>query len=100
MNIVIVGTGYVGLVTGVCFAEQGHSVSFIDLDNSKIDKLRNKQIPFFEPDLDTYFLKKENFNRMSFHSSYNSLNWDESEIVFICVQAPNNIETNSVDTKF
>ena len=44
--------------------------------------------------------KKENFNRMSFHSSYNSLNWDESEIVFICVQTPNNIETSSVDTKF
>ena len=100
MNIVIVGTGYVGLVTGVGFAEQGHSVSFIDLDSSKIDKLNNKQLPFFEPDLDAYFSKKENFNRMSFHSSYNSLNWDESEIVFICVQTPNNIETNSVDTKF
>ena len=39
MNIVIVGTGYVGLVTGVGFAEQGHKVSFIDLDSSKIDKL-------------------------------------------------------------
>ena len=100
MNIVIVGTGYVGLVTGVGFAEQGHSVSFIDLDSSKIEKLKNKQLPFFEPDLDAYFSKKENFNRMSFHSSYNSLNWDESEIVFICVQTPNNIETNSVDTKF
>ena len=100
MNIVIVGTGYVGLVTGVGFAEQGHSVSFIDLDSSKIDKLNNKQLPFFEPDLDAYFSKKENFNRMSFHSSYNSLNWDQSEIVFICVQTPNNIETNSVDTKF
>ena len=100
MNIVIVGTGYVGLVTGVGFAEQGHLVSFIDLDTSKIDKLKNKQLPFFEPDLDTYFSKKENFNRMSFHSSYNSLNWNESEIVFICVQTPNNTETNSVDTKF
>ena len=100
MNIVIVGTGYVGLVTGVGFAEQGHLVSFVDLDTSKIDKLKNKQLPFFEPDLDTYFSKKENFNRMSFHSSYNSLNWEESEIVFICVQTPNNIETNSVDTKF
>ena len=100
MNIVIVGTGYVGLVTGVGFAEQGHTVSFIDLDTSKIEKLRNKQLPFLEPDLDTYFSKKENFNRMSFHSSYNSLNWNESEIVFICVQTPNNTETNSVDTKF
>ena len=100
MNIVIVGTGYVGLVTGVGFAEQGHSVSFIDLDSSKIDKLNNKELPFFEPDLHAYFSKKENFNRMSFYSSYNSLNWDQSEIVFICVQTPNNIETNSVDTKF
>ena len=100
MNIVIVGTGYVGLVTGVGFAEQGHEVSFIDLDSSKIEKLKNKQLPFFEPDLDTYFSKEENFKRMSFNSSYNSLNWDDSEIVFICVQTPNNIETNSVDTKF
>ena len=100
MNIVIVGTGYVGLVTGVGFAEQGHSISFIDLDSSKIDKLKNKQLPFFEPDLDTYFSKNENFNRMSFHSSYNTVNWNDSEIVFICVQTPNNIETNSVDTKF
>ena len=100
MNIVIVGTGYVGLVTGVGFAEQGHTVSFLDLNSSKVEKLKNKQLPFFEPDLETYFLKKENFNRMSFHSSYSSLNWDESEIVFICVQTPNNIETNSVDTKF
>ena len=71
MNIVIVGTGYVGLVTGVGFAEQGHKVSFIDLDSSKIEKLKNKQLPFFEPDLDTYFSKEENFKRMSFNSSYN-----------------------------
>ena len=48
MNIVIVGTGYVGLVTGVGFAEQGHSVSFIDLDSSKINKLNNKQLPLNE----------------------------------------------------
>ena len=100
MNIVIVGTGYVGLVTGVGFAEQGHSVSFIDLDSSKINKLNNKQLPFFEPDLDNYFSKKENFSRMTFHSDYDSINWNESEIVFICVQTPNNIDTNSVDTKF
>ena len=44
MNIVIVGTGYVGLVTGVGFAEQGHTVSFIDLDHSKVEKLTNKQL--------------------------------------------------------
>jgi len=100
MNIVIVGTGYVGLVTGVGFAEQGHIVSFIDLDSDKIQKLLDKQLPFFEPDLDDYFEKDENFNRMSFHSNYESLDWQSTDIVFICVQTPNNLETNSVDTKF
>ena len=100
MNIVIVGTGYVGLVTGVGFAEQGHRVSFIDLDSAKIQKLEDKQLPFFEPDLDNYFEKDENFNRMSFHSNYESLDWESTDIVFICVQTPNNLETNSVDTKF
>tara|TARA_B100002051_G_scaffold244571_1_gene251290 strand:- start:104 stop:1288 length:1185 start_codon:yes stop_codon:yes gene_type:complete len=95
-----VGTGYVGLVTGVGFAEQGHNVSFIDLDSKKINKLADKELPFFEPGLDEYFSKEENFNRMSFHENYIGLNWDETDIVFICVQTPNNLETNSVDTKF
>ena len=100
MNIVIVGTGYVGLVTGVGLAELGNSVSFIDLDAEKITKLNDKELPFFEPDLDNYFEKHENFNRMSFHSNYESLDWQSTDIVFICVQTPNNLETNSVDTKF
>ncbi len=100
MNIVIVGTGYVGLVTGVGFSEQGHKISFIDLDSKKIEKLENKELPFFEPGLDEYFSNEENFNRMSFHDNYDGLNWDETDIVFICVQTPNNHETNSVDTKF
>ena len=100
MNIVIVGTGYVGLVTGVGFAEQGHNVSFIDLDSKKINRLTSKELPFFEPGLDEYFSKDDNFNRMSFHENYLGLNWNETDIVFICVQTPNNLETNSVDTKF
>lgn len=100
MNIVVVGTGYVGLVTGVGFAEQGHNVSFIDLDSKKINRLASKELPFFEPGLDEYFSKDDNFNRMSFHENYHGLNWDETDIVFICVQTPNNLETNSVDTKF
>ena len=100
MNIVIVGTGYVGLVTGVGFAEQGHEVSFIDLDTSKINKLKNKDLPFYEPELDKYFSKDENFERMSFNADYASINWNNVEVVFICVQTPNNSDTNSVDTKF
>ena len=100
MNIVIVGTGYVGLVTGVGFAEQGHEVSFIDLDTPKINKLKNKDLPFYEPELDKYFSKDENFERMSFNADYASINWNNVEVVFICVQTPNNLDTNSVDTKF
>src|SRR6056300_275772 len=100
MNIVIVGTGYVGLVSGVGFAEQGHKISFIDLDTNKIQNLKNKQLPFFEPELDHYFEIDKNFSRMSFHSTYKSIDWQLIDIVFICVQTPNNLETNSVDTKF
>jgi len=100
MNIVVVGTGYVGLVTGVGFSELGHNVSFIDLDEAKVNNLFNKKIPFYEPNLEDYFQKDENFKRMSFYSSYSELEWESTDIVFICVQTPNNSETNSVDTKF
>ena len=100
MNIVIVGTGYVGLVTGVGIASLGNKVTFIDLDSDKIDKLSNKSLPFYEPGLDKHFEDNKTFERMEFVSKYSEVNWDEKDIVFICVQTPNNLETNSVDTKF
>jgi len=100
MNIVVVGTGYVGLVTGVGFSELGHNVSFIDLDEAKVNNLSNKKIPFYEPNLEDFFQKDENFKRMSFYSSYSELEWESTDIAFICVQTPNNSKTNSVDTKF
>jgi len=100
MNIVIVGTGYVGLVTGVGIASLGNNVTFIDLDADKIDKLSNKSLPFYEPGLDKHFEDNKTFERMEFVSKYSEVNWDEKDIVFICVQTPNNLETNSVDTKF
>jgi len=100
MNIVIIGTGYVGLVTGVGLASLGNKVNFIDLDTEKITKLKNKNLPFYEPGLDKYFENDESFTRMDFFSSYTDVDWQDIEIVFICVQTPNNLETNSVDTKF
>jgi len=100
MNIVIIGTGYVGLVTGVGLASLGNKVSFIDLDTDKISKLNNKNLPFYEPGLGEYFENDEIFTRMEFFSSYKDVDWHDIEIVFICVQTPNNLETNSVDTKF
>ena len=100
MNIVIIGTGYVGLVTGVGLASLGNKVTFIDLDEDKINNLNNKRLTFYEPGLDKYFEDDETFKNMEFVSSYTDIDWQDKEIVFICVQTPNNIETNSVDTKF
>ena len=100
MNIVIVGTGYVGLVTGVGLASLNNNVTFIDLDSDKITNLSNKSLPFYEPDLENYFTDKDTFNRMAFVSNYSDIDWKDQDIVFICVQTPNNVETNSIDTKF
>ena len=100
MNIVIIGTGYVGLVTGVGLASLGNKVTFIDLDTDKISKLNNKKLPFYEPGLDKYFEDEQVFKRMHFASNYSDVNWEDEEIVFVCVPPPNNLDTNSVDTKF
>ena len=100
MNLVVIGTGYVGLVTGVGFASLGNTVSFVDLDENKITKLKNKKVPFFEPGLEEHFQDGETFSRMSFSSTYKDINWDTVDVAFICVQTPNNLDTNSVDTRF
>ncbi len=100
MNIVIIGTGYVGLVTGVGLASLGNTVDFIDLDENKIEDLSDKKITFYEPGLEEYFNDDQTFKRMSFSSDYTSIKWHNIDIVFVCVQTPNNIETNSVDTNF
>ena len=100
MNLVVIGTGYVGLVTGVGFASLGNTVSFVDLDENKVSKLSNKQVPFYEPGLEEHFQNNETFSRMSFTSSYEEVDWESTDVAFICVQTPNNLETNSVDTRF
>ena len=81
-------------------ASLGNNVTFIDLDEDKINKLNNKNLPFYEPGLEKYFDDNDTFARMQFVSKYLDVNWEDKEIVFICVQTPNNLETNSVDTKF
>ena len=100
MNIVIIGTGYVGLVTGVGLASLGNNINFLDLDENKIQNLSNKKITFYEPGLEEYFNDDETFSRMFFSSDYASIEWQNIDIVFVCVQTPNNLETNSVDTNF
>ena len=100
MNLVVIGTGYVGLVTGVGFASLGNTVSFVDLDENKVSKLKDKQVPFYEPGLEEHFQDNDTFSRMSFTSSYEEIDWEDTDVAFICVQTPNNLETNSVDTRF
>ena len=58
MNIIIIGVGYVGLVTGLCFAKLSHKVYFFDIDNNKIDRLKDGKLTFYEPSLKE--LLKEN----------------------------------------
>jgi len=57
MKIAVVGTGYVGLVSGTCFAETGNKVTCIDIDQRKVDKLSNGQITIYEPGLEKIFLR-------------------------------------------
>ncbi|MDD2435655.1 MAG: UDP-glucose/GDP-mannose dehydrogenase family protein [Bacilli bacterium] len=84
-KIVIVGTGYVGLVTGVCLAEIGYNIWCLDIDNDKIDKLSNGDCPFFEPELKELLYK--NKNKLFFTTNYKDV-FDNAEIVFICVGTP------------
>ena len=86
ITITIIGTGYVGLVSGACLADIGNKVICLDFDNQKIESIREGKIPFYEPGLST--LVKDNIQKkkLSFSSCYN--NCCESDVYFICVDTP------------
>lgn len=87
MNICMIGTGYVGLVTGACFAGSGNNVACVDIDKEKIKSLSKGKVTFFEPGLEN--LVKENYDegRLTFTTDLKSA-LDQSEIVFIAVGTP------------
>lgn len=89
MKLGIVGTGYVGLVTGACLAELGHTVYCIDKDESKISKLQQGIIPIYEPGLDDLVARNQTHNRLHF-STYLANIIDELEVIFLAVGTPPN----------
>ena len=96
MRVVMIGTGYVGLVTGTCFADLGHDVICVDNDAAKIDRLRNGEIPIFEPGLEDMVKHNMRAKRLSFTTSYAQAIPD-CEAVFIAVGTPTKETDGSAD---
>ncbi|MBP6756616.1 MAG: UDP-glucose/GDP-mannose dehydrogenase family protein, partial [Bacteroidia bacterium] len=98
MKIAIVGTGYVGLVTGTCFAEVGMNVTCIDIDQNKIDNLHKGILPIYEPGLDE--MVNRNVEKKRLHFSTNLAEAIQgAEVVFIAVGTPPD-EDGSADLKY
>jgi UDPglucose 6-dehydrogenase len=98
MNIAIVGTGYVGLVSGTCFAEMGVNVTCVDIDKNKINKLLNGEIPIYEPGLEDMVKKNLAAGRLHFTTDLTSI-IDDVEIVFSAVGTPPD-EDGSADLQY
>ena len=95
----MMGTGYVGLVSGACFADLGNTVYCVDKDKEKIALLNNNQIPIFEPGLKELVNKNYLSGRLKFTTDLN-LAAKKSDIVFICVGTPTSKNSRSADLHF
>ncbi len=98
MKIAIVGTGYVGLVTGTCFAEMGVEVFCVDIDRQKIENLRNGVVPIYEPGLEEMVIRNYEVGRLHFTTDLTEV-LDQVEIVFSAVGTPPD-EDGSADLKY
>ena len=98
MNIAIVGTGYVGLVSGTCFAEMGAHVTCVDVDTQKIDKLKNGIMPIYEPGLEELVKRNAEVGRLKFTTDLTEV-LDDVEVVFSAVGTPPD-EDGSADLKY
>ena len=98
MNIAIVGTGYVGLVSGTCFAEMGAHVTCVDVDAQKIEKLKNGNMPIYEPGLEELVKRNVGFERLKFTTDLTEV-LDDVEVVFSAVGTPPD-EDGSADLKY
>jgi UDPglucose 6-dehydrogenase len=98
MKIVVIGTGYVGLVTGTCFAEVGIDVVCIDVDTKKIDNLKKGIMPIYEPGLEEMVLRNYEKGRLKF-STILGENLQDADVAFIAVGTPPG-EDGSADLKY
>ena len=87
MNIAVIGTGYVGLVTGTCLAETGNSVICVDIDEDKVEKLKNGVIPIYEPHLDNFFQRNISQKRLSFTTSLKE-GIKDAQFIFLALPTP------------
>lgn len=86
-RIAVIGTGYVGLVTGTCFAETGNQVICVDIDEQKVAKMKNGEVPIYEPHLDVIFERNIKENRISFTTDLEAA-IDFAEIIFLALPTP------------
>jgi UDPglucose 6-dehydrogenase len=98
MKIAVVGTGYVGLVTGTCFAETGNTVTCIDIDQEKIKKLQNGKITIYEPGLELLFERNIKQERLSFTTNLKE-GIKEAKMIFLALPTPPG-EDGSADLKY
>jgi UDPglucose 6-dehydrogenase len=98
MKITVIGTGYVGLVTGTCFAESGNKVVCVDIDKNKIEKLSSGKITIFEPGLEKIFLRNIKEDRLSFSTQLED-SIKEAQIVFLALPTPPGAD-GSADLKY
>src|SRR4028118_1285216 len=98
MKISVVGTGYVGLVTGTCFAETGNAVTCVDIDERKIEKLSSGQITIFEPGLEKLFHRNIKEDRLHFTTNLEE-GIRDAKIIFLALPTPPG-EDGSADLKY
>src|SRR5436190_14321233 len=98
MKIAIVGTGYVGLVTGTCFAETGNMVTCVDIDRGKVEMLREGKIPIYEPGLEPLFQRNSQLSRLQFTTDL-SEGIKDAEVIFLALPTPEG-EDGSANLQF
>jgi len=98
MKISVIGTGYVGLVTGTCLAETGNEVICVDIDKDKVEKMRNGVVPIYEPHLDVLFERNIKANRLQFTTSLDE-GLEHGEIIFLALPTPED-EDGSADLSY